>query len=49
MQILVLQLDKRFSVNPFIRYYYGDYKLDGGAFADGLPANNTTLKNFAAD
>lgn len=41
-----IKLDNHFSVNPFVRYYYGDYKFDGGAFTD---ANNySILKNFAA-
>ncbi|MNK55672.1 Vitamin B12 transporter BtuB precursor [compost metagenome] len=42
-----IQLDKRFSVNPFLRYFYGNYKIDEGAFADGLPANNSILKQFS--
>lgn len=42
-----IQLDKRFSLNPFLRYYRGNYKLDEGAFTDGLADNNTTLKNFS--
>ncbi|MDQ0965873.1 vitamin B12 transporter [Flavobacterium sp. W4I14] len=41
-----IKLDNHFSVNPFVRYYYGNYKFDGGAFTD---ANNySILKNFAA-
>jgi len=42
-----IQLDQHFSVNPFVRYYRGNYKIDEGAFADGPSANNTTLKNFS--
>jgi len=41
-----IKLDNHFSVNPFVRYYFGNYKFDGGAFSD---ANNySILKNFAA-
>ncbi|KLT66914.1 TonB-dependent siderophore receptor [Pedobacter sp. BMA] len=41
-----IKLDNHFSINPFVRYYYGNYSFDGGAFAD---ANNySILKNFAA-
>ncbi|MBO9675481.1 MAG: TonB-dependent receptor [Sphingobacteriaceae bacterium] len=41
-----IKLDNHFSVNPFVRYYFGNYKFDGGAFTD---ANNySILKNFAA-
>ncbi|WP_316799400.1 TonB-dependent receptor plug domain-containing protein [Pedobacter frigidisoli] len=41
-----IKLDNHFSINPFIRYYHGNYSFDGGAFAD---ANNySILKNFAA-
>ncbi|TBO37017.1 TonB-dependent receptor plug domain-containing protein [Pedobacter kyonggii] len=41
-----IKLDNHFSVNPFVRYYYGNYKFDSGAFND---ANNySILKNFAA-
>ncbi|MEH3115794.1 TonB-dependent receptor plug domain-containing protein [Pedobacter terrae] len=40
-----IKLDNHFSVNPFVRYYYGNYQFDGGAFTD---ANNySILKNFA--
>ncbi|SDC04816.1 TonB-dependent receptor plug domain-containing protein [Pedobacter soli] len=42
-----IQLDKRFSVNPFLRYFYGNYKIDEGAFTDGLPGNNSILKQFS--
>ncbi|UKT65535.1 TonB-dependent receptor plug domain-containing protein [Pedobacter mucosus] len=41
-----IKLDKHFSINPFIRYYRGNYSFDGGAFLD---ANNySILKNLAA-
>ncbi|WP_316737257.1 TonB-dependent receptor plug domain-containing protein [Pedobacter aquatilis] len=40
-----IQLDKNFSVNPFVRYYYGNYSFDGGAFADA--GNYSILKNVA--
>ncbi|MDQ0639108.1 vitamin B12 transporter [Pedobacter sp. W3I1] len=43
-----IKLDKNFSVNPFLRYFYGDYKIDEGAFSDGLPTNNSVLKQFSA-
>ncbi|WP_443939055.1 TonB-dependent receptor plug domain-containing protein [Pedobacter sp. MW01-1-1] len=42
-----LQLDKHFSVSPFVRYFYGNYKIDEGAFSDGLAANQAQLKNFS--
>lgn len=39
-----LQLDKRLSINPFLRYFYGKFNYDAGPFAD---ANNTsTVKHF---
>jgi len=41
-----VKLDEHFSINPFVRYYYGNYKFDGGAFADA--DNYSILKNFAA-
>jgi len=41
-----IKLDEHFSVNPFVRYYYGNYKFDGGAFTDA--SNYSVLKNFAA-
>lgn len=41
-----IQLDKHFSINPFVRYFRGNYNFDGGSFAD---ANNySILKNVAA-
>ncbi|WP_293309035.1 TonB-dependent receptor plug domain-containing protein [Pedobacter sp. UBA5917] len=43
-----IKLDKNFSVNPFLRYFYGNYKIDEGAFTDGLPTNNSILKQFSA-
>ncbi|RZL36542.1 MAG: TonB-dependent receptor, partial [Pedobacter sp.] len=41
-----VKLDKHFSVNPFVRYYYGNYSFDGGAFTDA--GNYSILKNVAA-
>ncbi|MFC3563445.1 TonB-dependent receptor plug domain-containing protein [Pedobacter jamesrossensis] len=41
-----VKLDKHFSVNPFVRYYYGNYSFDGGAFVDA--GNYSILKNVAA-
>lgn len=39
-----LQLDKRLSINPFLRYFYGRFNYDAGPFAD---ANNiSTVKHF---
>jgi len=43
-----IKLDSHFSINPFVRYYEGNYKIDEGAFADGLPENRSLLKNFNA-
>ncbi|SFA58690.1 vitamin B12 transporter [Pedobacter suwonensis] len=43
-----IKLDKNFSVNPFLRYFYGDYKIDQDGFTDGLPSNNSILKQFSA-
>lgn len=41
-----IKLDNHFSINPFVRYYRGNYNFDGGAFLD---ANNySILKNVAA-
>ncbi|MDN3585761.1 TonB-dependent receptor [Pedobacter aquatilis] len=40
-----IQLDKNFTVNPFVRYYYGNYSFDGGAFVDA--GNYSILKNVA--
>ncbi|WP_443947271.1 TonB-dependent receptor plug domain-containing protein [Pedobacter sp. AW1-32] len=42
-----IELDKHFSVNPFLRYFYGDYKIDEDAFTDGLPTNHSLLKQFS--
>jgi vitamin B12 transporter len=40
-----IKLDKHFSVNPFVRYYYGDYQFDDSGYTD---ANNASiLKNTA--
>ena len=41
-----IKLDKHLSINPFVRYYYGNYSFDGGAFTDA--GNYSILKNFAA-
>ena len=41
-----IKLDKHFSVNAFVRYYYGNYSFDGGAFVDA--GNYSILKNVAA-
>ncbi|WP_431295118.1 TonB-dependent receptor plug domain-containing protein [Pedobacter sp. P26] len=43
-----IKLDEHFSVNPFLRYFYGDYKIDQDGFTDGLPSNNSILKQFSA-
>ena len=40
-----IKLDKHLSVNPFVRYYYGNYKFDGGAFTD---ANSFSIIKNAA-
>lgn len=42
-----IQLDKNFSVNPFLRYFYGNYKIDEDAFTDGSPDNHSILKQFS--
>jgi vitamin B12 transporter len=41
-----VKLDKHFSVNPFLRYNYGNYSFDGGSFVDA--GNYSILKNVAA-
>lgn len=41
-----IELDKNFTVNPFVRYYYGNYSFDGGSFVDA--GNYSILKNVAA-
>ncbi|MFC4210620.1 TonB-dependent receptor plug domain-containing protein [Pedobacter lithocola] len=41
-----VKLDEHFSINPFVRYYYGNYSFDGGAFTDA--GNYSILKNVAA-
>lgn len=41
-----LQASKQFSISPFLRYYYGHYDFDAGAFADNA-TNNFKLKHFA--
>lgn len=43
-----IKLDEHFSVNPFLRYFYGDYKIDQDGFTDGLPSNSSILKQFSA-
>jgi len=40
-----IKLDPNFTVNPFIRYFYGNYKYDGGAFLDA--DNFSVIKNAA--
>jgi vitamin B12 transporter len=40
-----LQASKNFSISPFLRYFYGHYDFDGGAFADNT-TNNYKLKHF---
>ncbi|TDG34986.1 TonB-dependent receptor [Pedobacter changchengzhani] len=40
-----LKLNKNLSINPFARYNFGNYKFDGGAFAD---ANNFSIIKNAA-
>ncbi len=40
-----LQLDHKFSVTPFMRYFYGHYDFDANAFEDHL-VNNYKLKYF---
>ncbi|RDC57699.1 TonB-dependent receptor [Pedobacter chinensis] len=42
-----IKLDQHFSVNPFIRYFEGNYKIDEGAFTDGIAANHSIVKNFS--
>ena len=42
-----IKLDQHFSVNPFIRYFEGNYKIDEAAFIDGIAANHSLLKNFS--
>jgi vitamin B12 transporter len=39
------QADKRLSINPFLRYFYGHYDFDASAFEDHLQ-NNYKLKYF---
>lgn len=43
-----IKLDEHFSVNPFLRYFYGDYKIDQDGFTDGLHSNSSILKQFSA-
>ncbi|PTT02163.1 hypothetical protein DBR11_05520 [Pedobacter sp. HMWF019] len=40
-----LQASKNFSISPFLRYFYGHYDFDSGAFKDS-PTNNFKLKHF---
>jgi len=40
-----LQASKNFSISPFLRYFYGHYDFDGGAFEDNT-SNNYRLKHF---
>lgn len=39
-----VQLDQRLSVNPFVRYFYGDFDYDNDAFKDA--AFTSTSKHF---
>jgi vitamin B12 transporter len=43
--VFSLQATKALSINPFLRYFYGHYDFDGGAFEDS-PTNNFKLKHF---
>jgi vitamin B12 transporter len=40
-----LQATDKFSVSPFLRYFYGHYDSDAGSFADNS-SNNVKLKHF---
>lgn len=40
-----LQASKKFSISPFLRYFYGHYEFDGNAFEDNS-TNNYKLKHF---
>jgi vitamin B12 transporter len=40
-----VQLDKKFSINPFVRYYKGQFDYDDDAFTDA--ANHSTTKHFS--
>jgi len=40
-----LQATKNLSISPFLRYFYGHYDFDSGAFKDS-PTNNFKLKHF---
>lgn len=40
-----LQATDNFNISPFLRYFYGHYDFDAGAFADNL-TNNSTIKHF---
>jgi vitamin B12 transporter len=40
-----LQASKNFSINPFLRYFYGHYAFDANAFEDNT-SNNYKLKHF---
>ncbi|WP_285008097.1 TonB-dependent receptor plug domain-containing protein [Pedobacter faecalis] len=39
------QATDKFSVSPFLRYFYGHYDFDAGSFADN-PSNNFKLERF---
>jgi vitamin B12 transporter len=40
-----LQATDQFSINPFLRYFYGHYDLDASSFSDS-PTNNYTAEHF---
>lgn len=40
-----LQATDKFSISPFLRYYYGHFDFDAGSFADN-PTNNFKLDHF---
>jgi vitamin B12 transporter len=40
-----VQLDSNFSINPFLRYYKGQFDYDDDAFTDA--ANHSTTKHFS--
>lgn len=40
-----LQATDKFSISPFLRYFYGHYDFDGGSFQDSK-TNNFKLKHF---
>lgn len=42
-----VELNQHFSINPFLRYFEGNYMIDESAFSDGLADNHSLLKNFS--